>query len=238
MDEAEKVRLVRKVDAKSRFIIKAINLANSYRIAQLGPMAHDELRGGFIMGNGGAGISRDAGCVRFPPHPDQTMVQTRDASIPTQFNMLPERFNGFLRRIAPQLMTISPYDLPEIYTRVTGQSDFLFLSRSLKWDKENVDNISTGLFVRSIAENITPNPSDWMFLPISDHLGLLRTDVLAYGAIFTGKTFKFTRGLNHEEFWLLFEPKHPGVSLLGPPRVPGGPAMLRAEVSVKIKLKP
>lgn len=204
----ETIRFALEMDACSRVTIALINRANRKSICRFGDLTHDP-HGGFISGDGQVRVSGDASYVGVRPasiqysncvlHPPAGWVPAPGAMV-----IPPE--------LCEKMNWISPYQIPTLLTELTGQNDFVFLSRALRLDKLDFDNIH-GTMSRAFVEN-TPSasysiPKDYTPLPIRDHDGFfVRMNVFYNGAVFDLKTFQHTKfGICP----LPFIPKHSGV---------------------------
>ena len=204
---AEQNRFALETDARSRVTIYLINRANSKSICQFGDLTHDP-HGGFISGDGQVRVSDDASYIAFK----LASIQDSDyilspsnswtwAPAPSATVIPPE--------LCEKINQVSPYQVPTMLTNMTGQNDFVFLSRALRLDKLDFDNIH-GTMTRSRVENVYSVPEGCKPLPIRDHDGVfVRMNGFCNDVVFEYKTFKHQNLPGIYGFY--FIPKHAGV---------------------------
>lgn len=202
----ETISFAIETDARSRVIIYLINRANSKSICQFGDLIHDP-HGGFISGDGQVRVSGDASYVGVKP----ASIQYSDYILsPSTWSWTPAPWATVIPpELCEKINQVSPYQIPTLLTELTGQNDFVFLSRSLRLDKLDFDNIH-GTMTRSRVENVYSVPEGCRPLPIRDHDGFfVRMNVLCNDAVFEYKTFKHQNlpGI----YGFRFIPKHAGV---------------------------
>ena len=201
-------RFALEADALSRVIIYLINRANSKSICQFGDLTHDP-HGGFISKDGQVSVSGDASYVAVKP----TSIQYSNYILdPSTWSWVPAPGAMVIPpELCEKIIWISPYQIPTLLTELTGQNDFVFLSRSLRLDKLDFNNIH-GTMTRSFDENTpsAPIPKNCTPLQIRDHDGFfVRMNVLCNDAVFEYKTFKHQNLPGIYGFY--FIPKHAGV---------------------------
>ena len=221
MTYSESNSFVLESDAWSRIAIYMVNHANDNQIAQLGDLSHDAFRDGLISGDGCMAVSGDASSIQMLPASPSTMPQstcTSLVSLQTPLSVPASQTMSYLVPasqsskvpVFPQFQSLKPNEFPYALSKMTGQYDFIFLSRKLGLDKIDFDNIKEGIFVRTFADNQVDYYSGWNWLPIRDHLGkFVRMNVLYLDAIFEFKFFKYVDrpGL----YGFRFKPEHSGV---------------------------
>ena len=208
----ETIRFALETDARSRVTIYLINRANSKSICQFGDLTHNphHMDGGFITGDGQVRVSGDASYVAVKP----TSIQYSNYILdPSTWSWVPAPGAMVIPpELCEKINQVSPDQIPSLLTVLTGQTDFVFLSRSLQLDKLDFDHIH-GTMTRAFVENtpsvVTSIPKDYKSLPIRDHDGFfLRMNVFCNSAVFEYKVFEHPKfGIRH----FLFIPKHPGV---------------------------
>ena len=205
----ETIRFALETDARSRVIIYLINRANSKSICQFGNLTHDP-HGGFISGDGQVRVSGDASYVGVKPASLQYSEYIID---PSTWKPIPAPWATVIPpELCEKINQVSPYQIPTLLTELTGQNDFVFLSRSLRLDKLDFNNIH-GTMTRSFDENTpsAPIPKDCTPLQIRDHDGFfIRMNVFCHDAVFEFKTFNH-QNLPQDIYGFCFIPKHPGV---------------------------
>lgn len=206
--------LALEIDAVSRITIYLINRANSKSICQFGDLTHDPFHvgGGFTSQNGQIRVSGDASYYAVKPasvqYTEYIIDIPRGKYVPAPWALaIPPEF-------CEKINQLDPYKISTRLTALTGQSDFVFLSRSLRIDKLDFDNIH-GTMTRAFVENTsaasTSIPKDCTPLLIRDHNGFfVRMNVLCHDAVFEFKTFKH-QNLPKDIYGFRFIPKHPGV---------------------------
>ena len=203
-------RFALEADALSRVIIYLINRANSKSICQFGDLTHDPHGGfSFISKDGQVCVSGDASYVAVKP----TSIQYSNYILdPSTWSWVPAPGAMVIPpELCEKIIWISPYQIPTLLTELTGQNDFVFLSRSLRLDKLDFNNIH-GTMTRSFDENTpsAPIPKNCTPLQIRDHDGFfVRMNVLCNDAVFEYKTFKHQNLPGIYGFY--FIPKHAGV---------------------------
>ena len=228
----EQNRFALETDAKSRLSVWVINHANSKSIGQLGDLFHDPFHvdGGFISGDEQVRVSGDASYVSFKP----TSIQYSNYILdPSTWSWVPAPGAMVIPpELCEKIIWISPYQIPPLLTELTGQNDFVFLSRSLRLDKLDFNNIH-GTMTRSFDENTpsAPIPKDCTPLQIRDHDGFfIRMNVFYNDVVFEYKTFKHQNlpGI----YGFFFIPKHAGVWFNTPDGLaPNGDIVLDTRIS-------
>jgi hypothetical protein len=212
---AEQNRFALETDARSRVTIYLINRANSKSICQFGDLTHAP-HGGFISGDGQVRVSDDASYIAFK----LATIQDSDyiLSPSNSWTWAPAPWATVIPpELCERINQVSPDQIPSLLTELTGQADFVFLSRSLQLDKLDFDHIH-GTMTRAFVENtpsvVTSIPKDYKSLPIRDHDGFfVRMNVFCNSAVFEYKIFEHPKfGICH----FLFIPKHPGVWFKNP----------------------
>ena len=129
----ETISFAIETDARSRVIIYLINRANSNKsICQFGDLIHDP-HGGFISGDGQVRVSGDASYVGVKPASLQYSEYIID---PSTWKPIPAPWATVIPpELCEKINQVSPYQIPTLLTKLTGQNDFVFLSRSLRIDK-------------------------------------------------------------------------------------------------------
>lgn len=196
-------------DAYSRIAIALVNAANSWRIRQYGVFTPDAIRGGFIAPDGRIAISDDASYARIPPQV-QPQYGPLDPSTWTWTQMDP-LFNSMISGNIEQIVQLSPYEMPELLTRLTGRRDYVFLSRATGLDKFDYDTIC-GIMARAFLEDSDQYQvlGNCVPLPIYDHHGVfVRMNVFYNGAVFELKSFTHMNLTG--PFTFLFRPDYSGI---------------------------
>lgn len=193
-------------DAISRIEIAMVNAA-SWRIRQYGGLITRE---GFIAGDVRIAIFDDASYAHILS-PVQPQYGPLDPLTWTWVQMNPLFYGMMPEGIDEQIVQISPYEMPEILTRLTGRRDYVFLSRATGLDKYDYDNIH-GIMARAFVEDSDhfQVPEDCFPLPLYDHNGVfVRMNVFYNGAVFELKNF------THENLFktypFLFKPDLSGI---------------------------
>lgn len=165
--------------------------------------------------------------------PSNSMQPTcRPISVPQEMHFPVPASQSFNAPMFSKFQAISPYNLPDVLTRMTGQYDFISLCRKLELDKKDFDKISEGIFVRTIDDTKRLYPWGWNTLPTYDHMGIFdRIFVIFQNAVFELKTFKYVDRPGVHPF--LFKPEHPGIWFRDGERgpVPGETIILDADVN-------
>jgi hypothetical protein len=194
-------------DAVSRISIDLVNVANSWRIRQYGCLPPDATRIGFIAWN--VTISDDVSHVQILS-PVQPQYGPLDPLTWTWEQMVP-LFNSMMPGEIEQIVHISPYEMPELLTRLTGRRDYVFLSRATGLDKCDYDTIC-GTMARAFWEDSDQYqvPGNCIPLPIYDHHGVfVRMNAFFNGAVFELKTFTHMNLTG--PFTFPFRPDHTGI---------------------------
>lgn len=201
-------RLVHTIDATSRVVIRAINWSNNPRCAQLGQAAHDASMGGLVSLDRNTALTDNAQCLRQIIYPQQGMVFYPMYAFPMDVwcpvETMPQTFINAIPSITEKITGVTPQDMPSWLSNLTGQDDFVYLSRALKLDQVDYDQINSGAFIRVHADNTEPIPAGCTDLPIWDHLSFIRRNVLYQEDIFTVKYFRYANQLDIYPF--LFKP--------------------------------
>ena len=241
-------------DARSRLAIALINRATSSWPAQLGDLSKDEFRGGYISEDGQVSVSRDATLIHilpslqsetetnypFSPSPDPVfnafplwrppLPAHQNVSMPLTISNVSAVYDNL-----PQLKKVEPDMRPDVLMRMTGQYDLVYLCHALKLDRIDYDNVRSGIFVRTFADNIVKLPSEWIPLKGRGHLlKFLRMYAFFQESLFEVKVFKFTCRPGLYPF--LFRPEHPGIFFRGIPQPPGPMVSIILDTDVKTVL--
>jgi len=127
---------------------------------------------------------------------------------------------------------IVPHDLPNLLTRMTGQTDYIYLSNSLGLDKKDYDNVKQGILVRCRADNDVNLPlrDDWIGLPTYEQDGtFLRMYVLSNECVFELKAFNDT--VRRCVIPFCFIPKHSAIWFRAGEPQPGAPIIIDTDVN-------
>ena len=100
------------------------------------------------------------------PIPSNSMPPTcMPIHVPQEMHFPVPASQSFNAPMFSKFQAISPYNLPDVLTRMTGQYDFISLCRKLELDKKDFDKISEGIFVRTIDDTKSVlSPWDWTVL--------------------------------------------------------------------------
>lgn len=127
---------------------------------------------------------------------------------------------------------IVPQDLPNLLTRMTGQTDYIYLSNSLGLNKKDYDNVKQGILVRCRADNDVnlPLQEGWIVLPTYEYDGtFLRMYVLCNGCVFELKAFNDT--VLRYVIPFRFIPKHSAIWFRAGEPQPGAPIIIDTDVN-------
>ena len=214
MTPIEKERTASLYDATSRVVIRAINWCKHPRGAQLGQAAYSADHGGLVSFDGTVALTDNAQCIRQIVYPQQEMFCYSTYPFPMYgvwgpIETMPQAFISAIPSITEKIAGITPQDMPLLLWNLTGQKDFVYLSRALKLDHVDYDQINSGAFIRVHADKTEPIPAGCIDLPIWDHLSFVRRNVLYQGVVFNVKYFRYVE--QPEIYPFLFKPDQPDV---------------------------